>query len=117
MALQFGSGEFGTFDYPQAERRLESLPQTSTVGIHSKKELADSKSAIWGTLKPIKVSPTNDGWSLIPQPNYCERLTTFIRGERFEETPDGVYELRAGERRNRLTKYSLKEDLLIGFDD
>ena len=117
MALQFGSGEFGTFDYPQAERRPESLPQTSTVIIHAKKELADSKSAIWETLKPIKVSPTNDGWSFIPQPNCCERLTTFIRGERFEETPDGVYELRAGERRNRLTKYSLKEDLLIGFDD
>ena len=108
MALQFGSGEFGTFDYPQAERRLESLPQSSTVSIPSKKASADSKSAIWGTFNPIKVSPTNDGWNFTPQPNCCERLTTFIRGERFEETPDGVYELRAGERRNRLTNATVR---------
>lgn len=108
MALQFGSGEFGTFDYPQAEQRPESLPQNTTVSIHSKKALADSKSAIWGTFNPIKVSPTNDGWSFTPQPNCCERLTSFISGERFEETPDGVYELRAGERRNRLTNATVR---------
>lgn len=63
--------------------------------------------AFWSQVQPPQVVLQNGVWQLVAiEKNDGE--TPFLKGDRFEETPCGIYELRSGERRSRLTNANVR---------
>lgn len=110
MALKFGEGTYCQFvQQEQGELRTEPLLADLTVELKPPK-IAKQDEAIpcYGQVEPVSVVLQNGTWTVVLNPKASEIPNFFITGDRFEETPEGVYELRGKERKSKLTNANIR---------
>ena len=112
MALKFGEGTYGQFDQQE-----QGEPLTEPLLVESPSELMppkiinpDEAIQCYGQVEPVSVVLQNGVWSVVSNPKAVEMPGFFITGDRFEETPEGVYELRGNERKTKLTNANVRID-------
>ena len=110
MALKFGEGTYGQFDQQE-----QGEPLTEPLLVESPSELMppkiinpDEAIQCYGQVEPVSVVLQNGVWSVVSNPKAVEMPGFFITGDRFEETPEGVYELRGNERKTKLTNANVR---------
>ena len=107
MALNFENASWGQFEYlsePQTEIISEALPvEANAPNFTTMQDL----SKFLGQLEPLKVVLKNGVWRIATKQDEVE-IQSFLKGDRFEETPCGIYELRAGERKNKITNATVR---------
>lgn len=110
MALKFGEGTYGQFAKPeQKEARIEPLWADSTRELITPTIVTlEEADGYYGSVEPVSIVLQNGVWTVVSKLREMEATDFFIAGERFEETAEGIYELRAGERRNKLTNATLR---------
>lgn len=107
MSLKFGTGEFGQFTPQEIEPKTKKFITIPEVTFKTPLILThDELIRILGQVEPSLVSFTQGIFS--PPSNCCECNDSLLVGDRFEETPDGIFEIRAGERRNKLTNATIR---------
>lgn len=115
MALKFGEASFEQFDRREGEESLqiEPLLDGSNVELSSPNPLKianpDELASVWGVIEPVGVVLQNGVWTFVTAEK-DHSATAFLKGDRFEETPCGIFELRAGERKSKLTNANVRID-------
>ena len=112
MDLKFGEGTYGQFDQQE-----QGEPLTEPLLVESPSELMppkiinpDEAIQCYGQVEPVSVVLQNGVWSVVSNPKAVEMPGFFITGDRFEETPEGVYEVRGNCRKSKLTNANLRID-------
>ena len=110
MALKFGEGTYGQFDQQE-----QGEPLTEPLLVESPSELMppkiinpDEAIQCYGQVEPVSVVLQNGVWSVVSNPKAVEISGFYITGDRFEETPEGVYEVRGNERKSKLTNATVR---------
>ena len=103
MALKFGEATYESVARSEeAEVELEPIIAAPIEVKPPKIANQADLSAFLGQIQPIQVVFQNGSWKYVTaEKDYSS--TPFLKGDRFEETPCGIYELRSGERRSRIT--------------
>ena len=110
MALKFGEGTYCQFvQQEQGELRTEPLLADLTVELKPPK-IAKQDEAIpcYGQVEPVSVVLQNGTWTVVSNSKAGEMTGFFITGDRFEETPEGVFEIRGRERKSKLTNANIR---------
>ena len=108
MELKFAEGTFEQVPRRE-EAQIELEPILSApIEVKSPKiATKDELSAFLGQIQPFQVVLQNGIWTFVKaEKDYS--ATAFLKGDRFEETPCGIYELRSGERWSRLTNATVR---------
>ena len=110
MALKFGEGTFEQIArYEELRTELEPILATPIEVRTPKIAMKSELNAFLGQIEPYQVVLKNDVWTFVKaEKDYS--ATPFLKGDRFEETPCGIYELRSGERRSRITNATVRID-------
>ena len=108
MALEFGEA---TFELLTIREKVPVKPEpllAAPIEVKPPKIANQADlSAFLGQIQPIQVVLQNGVWTFVTtQENYDASF--FLKGDRFEETPCGIYELHSGERRSRLTNATVR---------
>lgn len=108
MALEFGEA---TFELLTIREEVSVKPEpllAAPIEVKSPKIANQADlSAFLGQIQPVQVVLQNGIWKYVTtQENYDASF--FLKGDRFEETPCGIYELHSGERRSRLTNATVR---------
>ena len=107
MSLKFENANWEQFERlsePQIEPILEASPvELKRPNFTTIKDL----STFLGQIEPVHVVLQNGVWQLATKQDEIE-TTPFLKGDRFEETPCGIYELRSGERRSKITNATVR---------
>lgn len=108
MALKFGEATYESIARSE-EAKVELEPLLAAPIEVKPPKIANQAdlSAFLGQIQPVQVVLENGGWKYVTaEKNYS--ATPFLKGDRFEETPCGIYELRSGERRSRITNANVR---------
>ena len=125
MALKFGEASFEQFERGEGKENLqiEPLLDGSNVEVSSpnppKIANPDELTSCWGIIKPVGLVLQNGEWTFVSSHASYVADSLFLRGDRFEETPCGIFELRAGERKSKLTNANVRIDSIrdVYIDD
>lgn len=108
MALKFGEATYESIARSE-EAKVELEPLLAAPIEVKPPKIANQAdlSAFLGEIQPVQVVLRNGIWTLVrAEKDYS--ATAFLKGDRFEETPCGIYELRSGERRSRITNANVR---------
>lgn len=108
MALKFGEATYeSVVRREEAEVELEPILAAPIEVKPPKIANQADLSAFLGHIQPIQVVLQNGVWNYVTaEKDYS--ATPFLKGDRFEETPCGIYELRGGERKSRITNANVR---------
>ena len=110
MSLSFGEGSYAQFSQQERKQVLTKslLADPSVDSSPPKMAKPEEVGQYYGQADPVRVCLQDEVWTIVSNPREVEATGFFIVGDRFEETAEGIYELRAGERRNKLTNATLR---------
>jgi len=110
MALKFGEGTYGQFaQQEQGEQRIEPLLAESTSELTPPKIInPDEAIQCYGQVEPVNIALKDGTWTVVSNSKAGEMTGFFITGDRFEETPEGIFEMRGKERKSKLTNANVR---------
>ena len=108
MALKFGDGNYEIVARSEEPRiEPETILATPIEFKTPKVAMQEDLIAFSGQVQPTQVVLQNGSWTFVLTREDSD-ASSFLKGDRFEETPCGIYELRSGERRSRLTNANVR---------
>ena len=111
MALKFDEG---TFEQIAQREEVQTELEPILANLHMEVNVPkianrEDLTKFFGRAQPLQVVLQNGMWKYVTAEKDYDAMP-FLKGNRFEETPCGIYELRLGERRSKITNATVRID-------